>query len=196
MQEPAPPIPFKPPKRRRARSGDNGDSANGNANGNGAGPHRAKPKVKKLRVALVVLGLSALAFISTIFGMMMAVAHELPALEAHAQLRAAKNSTLLGANGQTIAKLTGNENRIIDSDEQISPNIKNAVISIEDKRFYEHKGVDLRGIARAVWSDLSAGHAAQGASTITEQFVKNSLAAQNKRTVFEKLREAALAYHL
>ncbi len=199
MQEPAPPIPFKPPRKRRLRASDgNGASENGSGNGssNGAGPHRTKPKVKKLRVALVVLGLSGLALISTIFGMMMAVAHELPALEAHAQLRAAKNSTLLGANGETIAKLTGNENRIIDSDEQISPNIKNAVIAIEDKRFYEHKGVDLQGIARAAWSDISAGHAAQGASTITEQFVKNSLAAQNDRTVFQKLREAALAYHL
>ena len=197
MQEPpAPLIPFKPPRRRRTRADDNGSSANGNGNGNGAGPQPSRPKVKKLRVALVVLGLGGLALISTIFGMMMAVAHELPALEAHAQLRAARNSTLLGANGDTIAKLTGNENRIIDSDEQISPNIKNAVIAIEDKRFYEHKGVDLQGIARAVWSDVSAGHAAQGASTITEQFVKNSLAAQNDRTVFQKLREAALAYHL
>src|SRR3954468_2985854 len=193
MQEPAPPIPLRPPSgRTRFPATGNGASADAD----GGGPHRSKPKVKKLRVALVVLGLGALALISTIFGMMMAVAHELPDLEAHAQLRAAVNSSLLGDNGETIAKLTGNENRIIDSDEQISPNIKNAVIAIEDRRFYEHKGVDIQGIARAVWSDVAAGHAAQGASTITEQFVKNSLAAQNDRTVFQKLREAALAYHL
>src|SRR3954449_2417857 len=191
MQEPAPPIPLRPPSgRTRTPPGV------ASPNGNGSDPTPAKPKVKKLRVALVVLGLGALALISTIFGMMMAVAHELPDLEAHAQLRAAVNSTLLGDNGETVAKLTGNENRIIDSDEQISPNIKNAVIAIEDRRYYEHKGVDLQGIARAVWSDVAAGHAAQGASTITEQFVKNSLAAQQDRTVFQKLREAALAYHL
>ncbi len=190
MQEPAPPIPLRPPRRIRARADEPA------TNGNGSDPTPQRPKVKKLRLALVVLGLSALALISTVFGMMMAVAHELPALEAHAQLRAAVNSTLLGDNGTTIAKLTGNENRIIDSDDQISPNIKNAVIAIEDRRFYEHKGVDLKGIARAVWSDVAVGHAAQGASTITEQFVKNSLAAQNDRTVFQKLREAALAYHL
>jgi penicillin-binding protein 1A len=192
MQEPAPPIPLRPPGTRRFRAGGNGASPNGD----GGGPTPQRPKVKKLRLGLVVLGLSGLALISTIFGMMMAVAHELPALEAHAQLRAAVNSTLLGDNGEAIAKLTGNENRIIDSDEQISPNIKNAVIAIEDRRYYEHKGVDLKGIGRAVWSDVTSGHAAQGASTITEQFVKNSLAAQNDRTVFQKLREAALAYHL
>jgi penicillin-binding protein 1A len=193
MQEPAPPIPLKPPRTRRRPRREPEPSLNGD---NGDAPRPGKPKVKKLRLALVVLGLSGLAFISTIFGMMMAVAHELPALEAHAQLRAAVNSTLTADNGQTIAKLTGNENRIIDADAEISPNIKNAVIAIEDRRFYEHKGVDLQGIARATWTDLTAGHAAQGASTITEQFVKNSLAAQNDRTVFQKLREAALAYHL
>ncbi len=51
-------------------------------------------------------------------------------------------------------------------------------------------------MARAAWSDVSGSGPTQGASTITEQFVKNALTAQNNRTIFEKLREAALAYHL
>ena len=155
-----------------------------------------KPKVKKLRLALVLLGLGALALISTVFGMMMAVAHELPQLEAQAQLRSAVNSTLFASTGEQIAKLTGNENRIVNSDAEISPNIKNAVIAIEDRRFYEHEGVDLRGMSRALWADITSGSASQGASTITQQFVKNALTAQDDRTVFQKLREAALAYHL
>ena len=79
---------------------------------------------------------------------------------------------------------------------EISPHIKNAVIAIEDRRFYEHRGVDYRGIARALWQDVLAGSAKQGASTITQQFVKNALAAQGDRSVFQKLREAAAAYHL
>jgi penicillin-binding protein 1A len=144
----------------------------------------------------VLLGLCALAFISTLFGMMMAVANELPQLEAKAQLRSAVNSTLYASTGEQIAKLTGNENRIVNSDDEISPNIKNAVIAIEDKRFYEHQGVDLRGMTRAFVADITSGAPSQGASTITQQFVKNALVAQNDRTVFEKLREAALAYHL
>ena len=74
--------------------------------------------------------------------------------------------------------------------------MKEAAVAIEDQRFYEHSGVDFRGIARAVWQDVTSGGAAQGASTITQQFVKNALEAQQSRTVFQKLREAALAYHL
>src|SRR3954453_17830154 len=195
MQEPAP-IPLKPPRtRRRQRDPETTPPTNGNGS-DPATPKPAKPKVKKLRLGPVLLGLGALALISTVFGMMMAVAHELPQLEAQAQLRSAVNSTLLSAGGQQIAKLTGNENRIVNTDAEISPNIKNAVIAIEDKRFYEHEGVDLRGMSRALWSDITSGGAVQGASTITQQFVKNALTAQNDRTVFEKLREAALAYHL
>jgi penicillin-binding protein 1A len=185
MQPPAP-IPLRPPRTRTP--------AKERASSNGGAP--ARPKVKRLRLALVVSGLLALAFISTVFGMMMAVAHELPALENHAEFRAARNSTLVAADGPQIAKLTGNNNRILLGEADISPNIENAVIAIEDRRFYEHKGVDYKGIARAVGQDLVKHRAAQGASTITQQFVKNALEAQGDRTMFQKLREAALAYHL
>jgi penicillin-binding protein 1A len=70
------------------------------------------------------------------------------------------------------------------------------VVAIEDRRFWTNQGVDIRGIARAFMADLVSGRAIQGGSTITQQFVKNSLDAQGRRTVFEKLREAALAFHL
>jgi penicillin-binding protein 1A len=74
--------------------------------------------------------------------------------------------------------------------------MKEATVSIEDQRFYEHRGVDFQGIGRAVVQDILHTGATQGGSTITEQFVKNALRAQGSRTVFEKLREAALAYQL
>jgi penicillin-binding protein 1A len=169
-------------------------------------PRPPKPKLKKLRLALVVLGLSVLAVISTVFGMLMAVASDLPSLDSKAQFRAAQNSVLyargpecrsLEGNGcQRIAKLTGNLNRILVNEGEISPNLKNAVIAIEDRRFYTHQGVDYTGIARALWQDVLRRRAAQGGSTITQQFVKNALSAQGDRSVFQKLREAALAYHL
>ncbi|HEX4759459.1 MAG TPA: transglycosylase domain-containing protein [Thermoleophilaceae bacterium] len=172
-------------------------AADGEAATNGGPPDLPKPKLKKLRLAFVLGGLGAIAFISTVFGMMMAVASDLPSLENKAEFRSAKNSELLAADGHTrIAKLTGNQNRILVGQADISPMIKNAVISIEDRRFYEHKGVDYKGIARAFEQDLLRRRAAQGASTITQQFVKNALAAQGNRSVFEKLREAALAYHM
>ena len=169
-------------------------------------PKRARPKVKKLRLAFLLLGLGVLALISTVFGMLMAVASDLPALENKAEYAAAKNSVLYAdlpgckesdtKNCSKVARLTGNQNRILLTEDQISPNIKNAVIAIEDRRFYEHGGVDYKGIARAFSQDLLRRSAAQGGSTITQQFVKNALSAQGNRSVFQKLREAALAYHL
>ena len=74
--------------------------------------------------------------------------------------------------------------------------MKHAIIAIEDKRFYTNDGVDLRGIGRALYQDVRAQKAVQGGSTIAQQFVKNALAAQDRRTLFVKLREAAMAYHL
>jgi penicillin-binding protein 1A len=181
---------------------------NGVPQTNGSGPPPQKPKLKKLRVALVAGGISILALISTIFGMLMAVASDLPSLENRAQYKSAKNSVLYADNWGCknpghddpkcleIAKLTGNQNRILVGEGEVSPNVKNAVIAIEDRRFYSHKGVDYTGIARAFGQDILKRRAAQGGSTITQQFVKNALAAQGDRSVFQKLREAALAYHL
>jgi penicillin-binding protein 1A len=156
-----------------------------------------KGKIKKLRLALVLSGLMVLALVSTVFGMMMAVSNELPSLEDTAQFRAARNSALLATDGKSqIAQLTDNQNRILLEPNEISPNVKNAVIAIEDRRFYEHNGVDYVGIARAVWQDVKRQSASQGGSTITQQFVKNALDAQGQRSVFQKLKESALAYHL
>jgi penicillin-binding protein 1A len=172
-----------------------------------AAPPPRKPKLKKLRLALVFSGLSVLALISTVFGMLMAVASDLPSLENRAQYQRAQNSLLYADTPgckdlekdlacQQIAKLTGNQNRILVGEGEISPNVKNAVIAIEDRRFYSHKGVDYTGIARALVQDVLKRRAAQGGSTITQQFVKNALDASADRSVFQKLREAALAYHL
>jgi penicillin-binding protein 1B len=67
-----------------------------------------------------------------------------------------------------------------------------AVLAAEDHRFYEHPGVDLRAVGRAVWVNLRRGELAQGGSTLTQQLVKN-LVLTPKRTWGRKLREAALA---
>jgi penicillin-binding protein 1A len=167
-------------------------------------PRPVRPKLKKLRFAFVLLGLSVLALISTVFGMLMAVASDLPSLENQAEFEAARNSVLYADDCKDfdpdkctqIAKLTGNLNRILVSEGEISPHIKNAVIAVEDRRFYSHEGVDYTGIARALWQDILRRSAVQGGSTITQQFVKNALSAQGDRSVFQKLRESALAYHL
>jgi penicillin-binding protein 1A len=149
-------------------------------------------KVRKLRVLAVFFFLGILAIVSALFGMFMAVASDLPTLEEPAH----QPSVIVDARGREIGTLTGNERRIYLSETQIAPVMKHAIVAIEDRRFYTNSGVDLRGIARAAVEDVTSGGAVQGASTIPQQFVKKSLAADDQRTVFQKLREAALAYHL
>ncbi len=140
--------------------------------------------------------LALLAVVSTVFGMMMAVASDLPALEQLPQVAKRKNSVLTDIRGTRLTTLTSNQGRIIVTGDQIGAYAKYAVIAVEDQRFYENSGVDLRGIGRAFFQDVVQRRQAQGGSTIAQQFVKNALQAQTKRTVFEKLREAAMAYHL
>ena len=156
----------------------------------------SKPRLKKLRILFVLLGLGILAVVSMVFGMMAAVSQELPAIYNFAQYKASKNSIVVDANGETIGTLSSDQNKILLSSGQISPNIKNAVVAIEDARFYGHEGVDFQGIGRALVKDVLSMSAAQGASTITQQFVKNALEAQGDRSLFVKFKEAALAYRL
>jgi len=156
----------------------------------------SRPKLKKLRVGLVVAGVCGLAVVSWVFGILMAVAQDLPNLESRAQFDRAQNSVVTDRYGAELATLTGNQRRILLGSDEISQLLKEAVVAIEDERFYEHRGIDYLGIARALKEDILAGSAVQGGSTITQQFVKNALEAQSSRTVLQKLREAALAYQI
>ncbi|HEX2127532.1 MAG TPA: transglycosylase domain-containing protein, partial [Thermoleophilaceae bacterium] len=157
---------------------------------------RTRPRVKKLRLLLVLSGLGLLALVSTAFGMMMALAADLDELETKADIREGRNSILVDVHGRRLGVLRSPENRILVEYEDIAEVMKHAVIAIEDKRFYEHEGVDLRGVARAFVQDVLQRKAVQGASTIPQQLVKNRLKAQSERTIFQKVRESALAYHL
>ncbi|HEY2435860.1 MAG TPA: transglycosylase domain-containing protein, partial [Solirubrobacteraceae bacterium] len=167
--------------------------------GNGGGPgdegRPPRPRLRKLRLLAIFFGLLILAIVSTIFGMMMAVASDIPQLENRQQYKFAKSSILYDDHWNQIGTFAPPNHAVIDRYERIAPAMRYAIIAIEDKRFFSDPGVDIRGIARAFVSDITGGPT-QGASTIAQQFVKNALQAQNNRTIFEKLREAALAYHL
>ncbi len=160
-------------------------------------PRKPKPgRIKKFRLLIILAGLGILAIVSTFFGMMMAITQDLPQLENKKEFAEAKNSIVVDDQGNKIGTLLNNNQRILADSDQISPYMKEAAVSIEDKRFYQHSGVDIQGMFRAGLADVLPGGSTQGASTITEQFVKNALEAQGSRTVFEKFREAALAYQL
>ncbi|HET9243391.1 MAG TPA: PBP1A family penicillin-binding protein [Gaiella sp.] len=96
---------------------------------------------------------------------------------------------------RVLAILRGEESRVLVSSEAIAPIMKQAIVAVEDKRFYEHNGVDLRGIFRALWQDIRSKSVVEGGSTITQQYVKNAYS-RNEQTIARKVREAALAWQL
>ncbi|HTU79059.1 MAG TPA: transglycosylase domain-containing protein [Solirubrobacteraceae bacterium] len=161
----------------------------------GDGGAARRTRLKRLRLLAIVSAVLVLGLISFVFGMFVSVASDLPSLTRFSLYKDERSSTLYDDLGRPIGVLS-QENRVIVTPEQIPRIVKNAVVSIEDKRFWTNSGVDLRGIARAFLDDIEHKGAVQGASTIEEQFIKNALAAQSHRTIFEKLREAALAYQL
>ena len=95
-----------------------------------------------------------------------------------------------------LYEVYGDENRTIVSFDKISDNAKWATVAVEDKDFYEHGGVSFSGIARAAWSNVASGDATgQGGSTITQQFIKNSLLTTDQ-TYTRKVQEIILALEL
>jgi len=158
-------------------------------------PASGRPRLKRLRFLLILFAVLLLGLVSFVFGMFVAVASDLPSLTRFSQLKDAQSSVLLDDLGHPIG-LVSQQNRVIVTPSQIPQIVKEAVISIEDKRFRSNSGIDIRGIARAFVQDVLHKGTVQGASTIEQQFIKNALQAQSHRTIFEKLREAALAYQL
>lgn len=121
-------------------------------------------------------------------------------------LKPSEVSVLYAADGQALAQFYA-ENRIVVSLDQISPNMRNAIVAVEDRRFYQHKGVDPAGMVRALVSNASGGTGdTQGASTLTQQYVrnvlveagvrssdKNAIAAAKEASIARKLREVKYA---
>ena len=129
------------------------------------------------------------------FGLVRAVASEIPALDPAAQ-RSDVDTVIYAENGRSVlAVLRGDESRVLVATEEIAPIMRQAIVSVEDQRFYEHDGVDVRGIARALWQDVREQGIVEGGSTITQQFVKNAYI-RNEKTLARKVREAALAWQL
>ncbi len=98
-------------------------------------------------------------------------------------------------DGKPVGGLYGSENRVKISLSEIPDFVKNGLIATEDVRFYSHPGVDLRRIAGALWADIRKGSKAQGASTISQQLIKNTHLT-NEKTWARKLQEARLALQL
>ena len=98
--------------------------------------------------------------------------------------------------GHVLAKVPSTENRTPVPYSQISPWLTKATVAIEDRRFYEHGGIDYQGIVRAFFDNLQAGHVTQGASTIEQQLARNLYLHDDSQTYTRKIREAWLAMQI
>ena len=107
----------------------------------------------------------------------------------------ADNSLVYGANGSLIGVLPAVANRTAVAGDAISSWMPKATVAIEDRRFYEHGGIDPEGILRAFVADVTAGRVVQGGSTITQELVRN-LYLSRDRTLQRKVVEACLAIKL
>jgi membrane peptidoglycan carboxypeptidase len=115
-------------------------------------------------------------------------------------------SKIYAGDGHTLITQFYEEYRVPTTIDAMSPHVQHAVVAAEDARFYEHDGVDVRGIARAFVANQRAGGVSQGASTITMQYVRMSLRdsartptevyAATERTPARKLKEMRLAVDL
>jgi penicillin-binding protein 1A len=156
---------------------------------------RRRRRIRKLRLLSLLLVLMAMSLVAFTFGFVRAAAGEIETLDP-ARQDLDFNTYVYDASGKTIlAVLRGDENRVQAKTEDIDPVMRQAIVAIEDRRFHEHRGVDLRGIARALWADVRNQRVVQGGSTITQQFVKNAYV-DDQRTIGRKVREAALAWQL
>src|SRR5918996_2169760 len=106
-----------------------------------------------------------------------------------------RNSFIYAADGSLLGAIPAERNRQPVKPANMSPWIRKATVAIEDRRFFQHGGVDFEGIARAAVKDLQAGEIVEGGSTITQQLVRNRYVSR-ERTVQRKLKEACLAAKL
>lgn len=147
-------------------------------------------------IALPGFGLLGLAAKGSVEGF-----DELPAKLKRPPL--SQRTTILNNEGEEIAEVYWRDRTVIDLD-QMSPYVRQALVAIEDSRFYEHGAVDLKGVLRALNENAQSGQISQGASTLTQQYVKNvfveaagddrnAVAEATRQTIGRKIRELKYA---
>jgi membrane peptidoglycan carboxypeptidase len=150
-------------------------------------------------IALPAVGLMGLAAKGSVEGF-----DELPAKLKRPPL--SQRTTILNSEGEEVAKVYSRDRTVVDI-KQMSPYLKQAIVAIEDSRFYEHGAIDLKGVLRALNENAQSGQISQGASTLTQQSVKNvfveaardneeALAEATRQTIGRKIRELKYAIQL
>lgn len=151
---------------------------------------RKSGAIKNFFISILALAVLGLVFLVAIF---IYYAGQVPDPSAIAARRISESTKIFDRTGDVLLyDIHGEEKRTIIPWEQIPETVKKATLISEDADFYEHEGVDFRGILRALYKDVTNLNASQGGSTITQQLIKNSLLGKEK-TVARKIKEAVLS---
>jgi penicillin-binding protein 1A len=152
-------------------------------------------KIKRaLLIVTAAIGLAVVAGVIAALWVIEDFRHQASKFDLKAVEEVAQRSAVYDIDGQLLSYVHG-ENRIVVPLDRVSPLFISALIAREDARFYEHHGIDYKGIARAVVRNISAGGLREGASTITQQLARNSFHLREK-SFRRKLLEAMLAQRL
>jgi penicillin-binding protein 1A len=158
-------------------------------------PHKTRWHRIAIPIVIVVAAIVAAGGIAAAWALN--VYNSAPALSSLKPVQKGRTSAIYTAEGKLIGYIHSENVRQPISGKEIPQVLKNATISIEDKDFWHHGALDAAGIARAAWKDiLAGGKPVQGASTITQQLVRNLYIRHPEDTLKRKIKEAALAEEL
>lgn len=147
-----------------------------------------------IRLSFVLALCVALALLGAVVGIAKAFVDTAPTLDLAALDAQDKTSFIYDSQGNLITDYKGTEDRIMVSIDEIPEMLQNAFIAVEDARFYEHNGVDVKRIVGALVANFTSG-STQGGSTITQQLIKQTVLS-NEQSYKRKLQEAYLAMEL
>ncbi len=146
------------------------------------------------RKLFIILFLSLGVLCGSFAGAFFALTHDLPQIRALEHFKPDAVTRIYSADKVLLAELFVEKREPVPL-ETIPRNLTAALVATEDRKFYKHSGVDLKGIARAIYKDIKAGEFVEGASTITQQLAK-TLFLTPRKSLVRKLKEAILAFQL
>ena len=149
--------------------------------------------IKKMSTRILFAS-SAGLFCGLAIGIVLGLTRDLPQIRSLETFKPAAVTRIYSVDKEILAEIFQEKRNPVALD-SIPAHIKNALIATEDRRFYRHSGVDLKGIARAIVKDILAGGFVEGASTITQQLAK-TLFLTPRKTLVRKIKEAVLAFQL
>ena len=143
-----------------------------------------------LLLILLIMGVGSGALIGAFLGL----THDLPQIRSLSDFKPSSVTRILADDGSLLAEMYI-ENRVPVSINDMPPELLDAIITTEDRKFFSHSGIDVKGILRAAVRDIMAGEFVEGASTITQQLAK-TLFLTSQKTLFRKMQEAVLAFQI